>query len=499
MTTDRPDWGSRPGRWADGPGLALPAPITWSIPPLMDTPRASRSRTFGNLFDWPWLLLAGLLLTAVGYLAIGETDLDGEFPDLIRPTFSKYPPASYRLAEPGDTLDRVAVYLASGAAVLAALAAVRAGRSSASARIWLGAVAVSLAAFWYSANPSPTFDGWHGWNFDAIANPGAPVSLRLGLAAWGAVLALLAAWGWGRRPAVAFVSRRRVGRLLALALGLAIVRLAEWPNPEPSGFWPRWAWVIALTAWVVALCRLARQAALLRAKETPVSRWARLLALGTLAAGWAGMSAIGLTHVWFHRPLDRLRIVEPGKIYISAIPTYEGLKVAHARHGFKTIINLFPERAPLRSPLFDEEIQFAREHGIRLIENPNLDERASDFIDETLRVARDPSAWPVLVHCHACMDRTPAWMGMYRFLVQGRPLAEVFREIEQHRGCRPKASVTLLYTQLLPERSAGRFDADPTGALLRKVSGDNLKVFESLERSDLSTRVGARPRSWGVE
>ncbi|MGE3818839.1 MAG: protein tyrosine phosphatase [Isosphaeraceae bacterium] len=464
----------------------------------MDTPRASRTRTFGIVVDWPWLLLLGLGITAGGYLLVGENDLDGEFPSVIRPTFSAYPPAAYRLAEPGDTLDRVGVYLAAGAAVVGAVAALRGGRAN--ARRWLGLVAVSLGAFWYSANPSPTFDGWHGWNFDALANPEAPRSLRLALGAWAASLALVAAWG-GRAAVASLVSSSsRVAGLTVLAIAMTALRLAEWPNPEPVGYWPRWAWVIGLAAGAVVVGRLARQAARERARVNPPRRSIRLATLGLMALGWVGMTTLGLDLVWRHRPLERFRTIEPGKIYISAIPTYEGLKVAHARHKFKTIINLFPEHPPLRSPLFDDEIRFAREHGIRLIENPRVEERPGDFLDETLRVAQDPSAWPLLVHCHACMDRTPAWMGMYRFLVQGQPLAEVFREIERHRGCRPKASVFLLYTQLLPSRSAGRFDADPTGALLRQVSGDGPRVFEFAPPSDLGgPRIGAKPRAGAVE
>src|SRR5205807_764601 len=81
---------------------------------------------------------------------------------------------------------------------------------------------------------------------------------------------------------------------------------------------------------------------------------------------------------------------------------------------------------------------------------------SDEFLDETLRLSRDPSAWPILIHCHACMDRSPAWMGIYRFVVQGRSLREIFREIEGHRGYRPKASVTLLYNRVLPPRAPAR-------------------------------------------
>jgi len=95
-------------------------------------------------------------------------------------------------------------------------------------------------------------------------------------------------------------------------------------------------------------------------------------------------------------------------------------------------------------------------------------EASTAFMDETLRLAQDPSAWPILVHCHGNMDRTPAWMGIYRFLVEGRPLLEIMREIEQHRGSRPKSSVTILYNRVLAERAPERYAADPTAAVLRE-------------------------------
>jgi len=65
------------------------------------------------------------------------------------------------------------------------------------------------------------------------------------------------------------------------------------------------------------------------------------------------------------------------------------------------------------------------------------------------------------------MDRTPAWMGIYRFVVQGKPLDEILTEIEQHRGYRPKASVTLLYNRVLAPRAPERYATDPTAKRLR--------------------------------
>ena len=61
------------------------------------------------------------------------------------------------------------------------------------------------------------------------------------------------------------------------------------------------------------------------------------------------------------------------------------------------------------------------------------------------------------------MDRTPAWLGIYRFLYEGRALAEVLREIEQHRGYRPKASVTCCTTTPSASEPRSATVADPTG------------------------------------
>lgn len=146
-----------------------------------------------------------------------------------------------------------------------------------------------------------------------------------------------------------------------------------------------------------------------------------------------------------------------------------GLEIAQRRHRFKTIINLFPEDTPQRSPRFDEELRFAREHGLTYVLSPSDISSSNAFLDKTLTLATDPNSWPILVHCHACMDRTPAWVGIYRFVVEGRPLDDVMRFIEGHRGYRPKASVTLLYNRVLPRLAPERAKNDPTACLLGRV------------------------------
>ena len=64
---------------------------------------------------WPWLVLALATLPAVWYVVDFESDIDPEFPRVVRPTFNSYPPPAYRFAEPGDTIDHIAVYVAAAA------------------------------------------------------------------------------------------------------------------------------------------------------------------------------------------------------------------------------------------------------------------------------------------------------------------------------------------------------------------------------------------------
>jgi hypothetical protein len=148
------------------------------------------------------------------------------------------------------------------------------------------------------------------------------------------------------------------------------------------------------------------------------------------------------------------------------MPTYRGLEVAYQRHPFKTIINIFPEDTHQRSSRLPDEERFVREHNIVYLQGSAADKDSDEFLDATFALARNPDAWPILLHCHGCMDRSPAWMGLYRFLEQGVPLDAVFQEIEAHRGDRHKASVTLLYNRVLADRAPARFAADPASKRL---------------------------------
>jgi hypothetical protein len=428
--------------------------------------------------QWPWALLVLIGALASWYVLDFEDDVDGEYPAVARPTFNRRPSPAYRLAEPGDTLDRVGLYLTSGAIVVSLVGGARARRAGGPGRVWIGALAISAVTFWYSATPGPTLDGWHGLGWRTIADPTAPPPLRIALCISLFTFVLAAVWSVRGQPLLQYIRERQLGGLLTGAVLLAVARQLELPGVEPSGFWPRWAWVGATTLWAIAVCRAARGEA---ASPRRRMRGALVFAAGSLA--WLWLVWLGVDLFWYHRPLDRLKPVVPGRIYISAMPTYRGLELAHARHHFKTIVNLFPESVLGRSPLSAEEVRFAREHGICYYESPGGVADADAFLDQTLRLAQDPNAWPLLLHCHGCMDRSPAWMGIYRFVVQRRPLDEIFREIEAHRGYRPKASVALLYNRVLPPRAPDHYAGDPTAArLLRCAHGTRDPYEESLAK-----------------
>jgi hypothetical protein len=407
------------------------------------------------------LVLALLPVPAVWYVVDYENDIDPELPQVVRPTFSRYPPPAYRFAEACDTIDHVAVYVSSAALVLAAWGWFR----NPHARLWMAAVALSAACFWHAATPGPLADGWYGLGWRTIFDPRAPTANRMilaGLALTLAAIVVRAVREWSPRSAYSTARAHETFGLLIAAVGLLAIRQCGWLDWEPLGFWPRWFYVWGLFAWAFALVKVVPPAP---------AGWSRGAVIGIMVVVSLCLDFTGRGLFWYQRPLARLREVVPGRLYISAMPTYIGLQLAQNRYHFRTIINLYPEYTAEQSPHWPDELRFAREQGLNYVGNASRDGKGGeDFVARTIALSRDPQSWPILVHCHASMDRSPAWMGIYRFVVQGWPLADALREIERHRGLRPKAAVTVLYTQILPMIAPERCAQDPTFALLKQYA-----------------------------
>lgn len=409
------------------------------------------------------------MLPSVWYILDYEHEVDPEFPKVARRTYNAFPPAAYRLGDAGDTIDCVAVYVSSAALVLSAWGCLRDPRRG----LRWSALAISAAAFWHAATPGPLINGWHGLGWRTIFDPAVPTPQRITLAACALTVLAVVAIGsrpWNLRAMLADAKVRGVLGLLAVASLLMVARQLPGIDREPFGFWPRWIYVWGMLAWAFAMLRLAPQAVGGR----------RAMIVAAMIVCSLGLDYFGRSVFWYQRPINRLREIIPGRLYLSAMPTYAGLELAQKRYSFKTILNLFPEFTPAGSPHWPDEQRFAREHNIQLITQSEDDPTGLRSIPDTLDVADDPANWPVLVHCHASMDRSPAWVGMYRFVKQGWPLDEAVREIERHRGSRPKSSVTLLYNRMLPRLAPGRVEQDATALEMREFAIGTPDPLEAL-------------------
>lgn len=439
------------------------------------------------------LLCAIVAAVAVWHALDFSHDIDPEFPGLQRDHFSRYAPFAYRLAEPGDTLDLTTLYLGStGLGLLALLQMRRETRAATPAEkhARLSLLGVSLAGFWFGSAPDPTMDGWHGLAWQAALRVSTPPWQRglISLVALSLGCLIILPVAFQFRSFIQKKSYQHKLLLLVAALGFGW-RLGNWPDPEPWGYWPRWAMVICMLTVLSAI--LARfQQKMPQAENAIVSR--RRSHLPVFISGLLILAIIqaGYYIHWLHWPMARFKMVIPGQLYVSAMPSPHGLKLAHQRHHFKTIINLFNEDTPLRHQNFPAELQFANDNGIKYIraEGKNY---GNSFIELTFQAANDPANWPVLVHCHGNMDRTPAWLGMYRFRYQGWGLAQVFAAIERHRGYRPKGGTTVLYCDLLPKLEPEKWAADPVAARLE----DHGRGYCMPRPSDAAAIASQKPES----
>jgi len=140
-------------------------------------------------------LLALIASLAAWYALDFEDDVDPEFPAVVRPTFGNRPSPAYRLAEPGDTLDRVGIYLGAGATVVAAFALIGSVRSGRDGRRWLGGAGGLGRRVLARGEPQPYVRRLgNGWGWRAALDPTAPWALRAALAV--AALAVVGVVAW---------------------------------------------------------------------------------------------------------------------------------------------------------------------------------------------------------------------------------------------------------------------------------------------------------------
>ncbi|MEI7921919.1 MAG: protein tyrosine phosphatase [Planctomycetota bacterium] len=412
------------------------------------------------------LFCALIALVAVWHALDFSHDFDPEYPGLNRDHYSRYAPFAYRLSEPGDTLDLTTLYLSSVGIGLSMILWVRRDRNQtcpAETSIRTSLFGLCLAGFWIGAAPDPTPDGWHGLAWQAITRVSTPLHVKLILSLFAVMVLSLTFYPITRLGRTLYKKTSHGWRCLALLAGICFCwRITNWPDPEPWGYWSRWAMI--LTQSIVLGALLGRFQALPPIPTSSRRKVSKRLALSSLSLVFLVIQAGFYLH-WLHWPIPRFKVVIPGQIYVSAMPPPSGLALANDRHHFKTIINLFNEDTPLRHPNFPAELAYAESHGIRYIRAQGKS-YGSAYVQSTFDEVRKPENWPVLVHCHGNMDRTPAWLGMYRFIDQSWSLADVLAAIERHRGYRPKGGTTILYNDVLPILAPDRWATDPTAKRL---------------------------------
>jgi tyrosine-protein phosphatase SIW14 len=166
-------------------------------------------------------------------------------------------------------------------------------------------------------------------------------------------------------------------------------------------------------------------------------RWGALLSLAAL------LFAIPFFHyrASFERT-KRLREVTTGVFYRSGQMTVEGYEEAVERLHIRTIVNLRDE-APdpdVRQSYFDshteKESALCARLGVRwvfikpdLVPKSQFPATRPIAIDRFLEVLDDPSAYPILVHCNAGLNRTGVITAVYRMEHDGWTSQQAWEEL----------------------------------------------------------------------
>lgn len=139
----------------------------------------------------------------------------------------------------------------------------------------------------------------------------------------------------------------------------------------------------------------------------------------------------------------RLREVDPGRVYRSGQMTAEGFEDAVSRYHIRTVINVqddFPDPDVEKSfwlPGTIKESDLCQRLGVRYVwVAPDLvpvrftPAQRPGAVDDMLRVLDDETAYPVLIHCKAGLNRTGCLIAVYRMEYQGWSHRDAFQEMK---------------------------------------------------------------------
>ncbi|RPI89378.1 MAG: hypothetical protein EHM42_03095 [Planctomycetaceae bacterium] len=135
----------------------------------------------------------------------------------------------------------------------------------------------------------------------------------------------------------------------------------------------------------------------------------------------------------------RFGIVEPGKIYRSGQLSARLVRHVLEENHIAVVVDLTADAPPDPSECRDEaaEKSALADLGIERRQHILLSDGTGDVtvyaaaVKSVVEAERAGS--PVLIHCAAGTQRTGGVVALYRLLVQGRPSAEVYREMQAYK------------------------------------------------------------------
>ena len=126
-------------------------------------------------------------------------------------------------------------------------------------------------------------------------------------------------------------------------------------------------------------------------------------------------------------------------LYRGGIPGQDGIAYL-AKIGVKTILDMETTDSEISS-----ELESAAASGLVVmsVQLPPLALRPTHRrMDEVIAVLKDPSNYPLFVHCRHGQDRTGVAVGLYRVYVQGWTPADAYKEMIA-RGFHPDSEIGL--------------------------------------------------------
>ena len=163
-------------------------------------------------------------------------------------------------------------------------------------------------------------------------------------------------------------------------------------------------------------------------------RWRKLV---VPLAVWVVAASVGGTVAWFQCSLPNFGCVEPGVLYRSGQPDARALCLIQERCGIRTIVNLRSARKVTSDPDAREETAYARENGINFVNLPYNDGLPEGQVEKFLQLMKDPSRYPVLVHCAEGKERAGVMVAAYRICVNGWSAQDALAEMKRF-GFKPE-------------------------------------------------------------